>query len=184
MGLGLGSVLPFIVWMVFGAAALANSVPEPETYRTTGYGDPTPATLDGARVITTEEAYNLWEQGQSAFIDVLPRAERPPGLPEDTLWIDPTRDTVPGAIWLPNTGFGKLSAARTAYLKHGLDRASGGDLTKPLVFLCLSNCWMSWNAARRALLELGFTSVIWYPDGTDGWEQAGHPTETIDALPK
>ena len=40
-----------------------------------------------------------------------------------------------------------------------------------LVFYCLRSCWMSWNAARRAL-AIGYTNVVWYPDGTDGWEDA------------
>jgi rhodanese-related sulfurtransferase len=32
---------------------------------------------------------------------------------------------------------------------------------------------MSWNAAKRAL-ELGYANIIWYPEGADGWEKAGH----------
>jgi hypothetical protein len=35
---------------------------------------------------------------------------------------------------------------------------------------------MSWNAARRAL-EWGYTAVIWYPDGTDGWDFEDLPLE-------
>ena len=35
---------------------------------------------------------------------------------------------------------------------------------------------MSWNAARRAI-AMGYTSVAWYPDGTDGWSQAGQPLQ-------
>jgi rhodanese-related sulfurtransferase len=32
---------------------------------------------------------------------------------------------------------------------------------------------MSWNAAKRAL-EMGYRRVVWYPDGTDGWQAAGY----------
>jgi PQQ-dependent catabolism-associated CXXCW motif protein len=40
------------------------------------------------------------------------------------------------------------------------------------VFFCLKDCWMSWNAGKRAL-SLGYTNVIWFPEGTDAWQQAG-----------
>ena len=33
---------------------------------------------------------------------------------------------------------------------------------------------MGWNAVQH-LVGAGFTEVYWYPDGTDGWVQAGHP---------
>jgi rhodanese-related sulfurtransferase len=33
---------------------------------------------------------------------------------------------------------------------------------------------MSWNAAKRAV-SWGYTDVLWYPDGTDGWQEAGLP---------
>jgi hypothetical protein len=40
------------------------------------YHGSTPATLAGARVLTTAEAAALWRAG-AAFIDVLPHAPRP-----------------------------------------------------------------------------------------------------------
>ena len=33
-----------------------------------------------------------------------------------------------------------------------------------------------WNAAKRAV-EWGYSSVIWYPLGSDGWESANLPLE-------
>ena len=65
---------------------------------------------------------------------------------------------------------------------RNLASASGGDKRKPLVFYCLRNCWMSWNAAKRAV-ELGYDSVIWFPDGTDGWSQAGLPLSESEPRP-
>ncbi|MEM7239896.1 MAG: PQQ-dependent catabolism-associated CXXCW motif protein, partial [Pseudomonadota bacterium] len=47
-----------------------------------------------------------------------------------------------------------------------------------LVF-CLAGCWMSWNAAKRAL-EYGYTDVYWYPDGTDGWDFSGYELEEAE----
>ena len=62
------------------------------------------------------------------------------------------------------------------YFRTGLEKATGGDKAKPLVFYCLRDCWMSWNAAKRAI-AVGYRDVSWYPDGTDGWSEAGHPLE-------
>jgi PQQ-dependent catabolism-associated CXXCW motif protein len=52
-----------------------------------------------------------------------------------------------------------------------------------VVVFCLRDCWMSWNAARRAV-AWGYTNVIWYPDGTDGWQVADLPLEQVQPLPR
>ena len=84
-------------------------------------------------------------------------------------------DSIPGAIWLPNTGFEALSPDEAAYLQAGLDHATKGNRDQPIVIFCRADCWMSWNVAKRAL-ELGYTQVIWYPDGPEGWvTQAVNP---------
>ena len=89
--------------------------------------------------------------------------------------------SIPGSIWLPDTGYGALAAATEDYLKQGLARATGGDKAKLLVVYCQASCWMSWNAAKRAL-SFGYANVAWYPDGTDGWEAAGLPL--VEAQPE
>ena len=61
--------------------------------------------------------------------------------------------------------------------------ASGSDPNRMLVFYCLANCWMSWNAAKRAL-AMGYTHVAWYPDGTDGWTTDHLPLELRTPLPR
>ena len=48
-----------------------------------------------------------------------------------------------------------------------------------LLFFCLADCWMSWNAAKRAQ-EYGYTSVLWYPEGTDGWRFEDWPVEKVE----
>ncbi|HZZ62377.1 MAG TPA: hypothetical protein VFE63_14600, partial [Roseiarcus sp.] len=58
-------------------ARAAEAPPEPASYRQSDYRAPTPATLKGARVLTTAEAAALWRSGAAAFIDVLPQAPRP-----------------------------------------------------------------------------------------------------------
>ena len=43
-------------------------------------------------------------------------------------------------------------------------------MNRKIVFYCLKNCWMSWNAAKRAK-TFGYTQVLWYPGGTEGWRK-------------
>jgi PQQ-dependent catabolism-associated CXXCW motif protein len=147
---------------------------EPEIYRSENYRAPTPPTLRGGLVISTLEAEAIWRAGTAVFVDVLPHVPRPPNLPAGTLWRESRRLNIPGSIWLPDTGYGELSAAAEAYLRFGLERITGGDRAKLLVIYCLRDCWMSWNAAKRAV-SWGYTGVIWYPDGADGWQDAGLP---------
>jgi PQQ-dependent catabolism-associated CXXCW motif protein len=157
-----------------GSARGQDPVPEPDGYRLEDYRAPTPATLKGARVVTTDEAAALWRAGGAVFVDVMPRPPRPAALPADTVWRDKPRRNIPGSIWLPDTGYGALAAAAESYFRTGLERAAAGDQTKALVFYCLKDCWMSWNAAKRAL-AMGYLNVVWFPAGTDGWEEAGLP---------
>jgi len=158
------------------AANAADGIPEPEGYRTENYRAAVPATLKGARVVTTEDAEAIWHAGSAVFIDVLPHAPKPPNLPPDTVWRDKPRFNIPGSVWLPDTGYGALAVPTEDYLRTGLSRATRSDRTKLLVFYCQANCWMSWNAAKRAL-SIGYTNVAWYPEGTDGWQQADLPVE-------
>ena len=61
--------------LVLASGAAAGQTPpadEPESYRTENYRAPTPATLRGARVVSTTEAQAIWREGSAAFIDVLP----------------------------------------------------------------------------------------------------------------
>jgi len=157
--------------------------PEPAGYRTENYRAPTPAGLAGARTVTTAEAAALWRDKAALFVDVMPQAPRPKTLPADVIWRDKPRLDIPGSFWLPDTGYGELAAATEAYLRNGLATLTGGDRGKALVIYCQLDCWMSWNAAKRAV-SWGYGNVIWYPDGTDGWEMAGLPLEPAQPLPR
>jgi PQQ-dependent catabolism-associated CXXCW motif protein len=160
----------------------AESPPEPESYRTADYRAATPATLRGARVIATASAAAIWREDASVFIDVLPRPPKPANLPQGTVWREEPHESIPRATWLPNVGFGELAPVTEEYFRRGLASASAGNLDKPLVFFCLSDCWMSWNAAKRAL-GYGYRNVIWYPEGTDGWRQEGLPLVRVEPHP-
>ena len=122
------------------------------------------------------------ESGGAVPIDVLPRPPRPKGLPEGTIWRPRPRYNIPGSVWLPNTGFGALSEEVEGYFHDNLESLTEGDKDRPLLFYCLADCWMSWNAAKRAI-AYGYTGVRWFPEGTDAWTAMGLPTEKSDPVP-
>ena len=174
------------MWRVVACLALlvgAAAPLEPPGYRMDDYRSPTPAGLHGATVLNTEEAHTLWMKRQAAFIDVLPRPPRPEGLPAGTIWRPKPRSDIPGSVWLPDTGYGALAPVMEAYFERGLQQALAGDHDRMLIFYCQENCWMSWNAAKRAM-TLGYTHVAWYRDGTDGWVAQGFPTEAREPVPR
>ncbi|MGJ4946347.1 PQQ-dependent catabolism-associated CXXCW motif protein [Bradyrhizobium sp. HKCCYLS1011] len=175
--------IAFAVLLLSAQAHADDRAREPEGYRTENYRAPVPATLAGARVLSTEEAEAIWRAKSGAFVDVLPRPPKPKSLPAGTVWRDQPRRDIPGSIWLPDTGYGILAAATEDYLKRGLERMSGGDRGRFLVFYCLADCWMSWNAAKRAL-SYGYTNVAWYPEGTDGWAAADLPLADVQPEPR
>lgn len=160
---------------------LAQAVAEPEGYRGEPYRAAVPETLDGALVLDAKAARALWWSGRVAFVDAMPAPERPANLPEGTLWRDAPRETVPGAIWLANTGYQGLDPETADYFRDGLRAATEGDPQMPVVFFCQRDCWMSWNAAKRAMAE-GYARVAWFPEGVDGWREAGWPLETVAAF--
>jgi len=158
-------------------------VPEPDSYRTENYRAPVPATLAGARVLSTGEAEAIWRAKTGVFIDVLPRAPKPKNLPEGTVWRDKPRFNIPGSVWLPDTGYGALAPPTEDYLRYGLARASGDNKQALLVIYCQADCWMSWNAAKR-ILSYGYPNVAWYPEGTEGWERANLPVTESQPEPR
>ncbi|MBU2961075.1 PQQ-dependent catabolism-associated CXXCW motif protein [Citreicella sp. C3M06] len=160
--------------MLLPALAVAQ---EPDGFRMAQYRAPVPETLSGATVVSAQDAHALWQQG-AAFIDVLPRPPKPDTLPEGTIWREEPRQSIPGATWLPNVGYGEIAEVTDAYFRAGLDHATGGDRARQLVIFCLDDCWMSWNAAKRAL-GYGYSAVAWMPTGTDGWSAEDYPTEQL-----
>ncbi|MBX2879287.1 MAG: PQQ-dependent catabolism-associated CXXCW motif protein [Granulosicoccus sp.] len=155
-----------VVVALFAHALLA--VEEPEGYRTELYDDLVPATLTGATVVNALEVQKLQQDMAAVVIDVIPEQRRPDDLPDGQLWFPVSHKGVPGAIWLPDTGFGVLSEVTEEYFKEHLASATGQNAQHPVVFYCRSNCWMSWNAAKRAL-SYGYKKVYWFADGIDDW---------------
>ena len=182
LGLTLGAMgLPGVpAALELGTECVAE---EPSGYRMSEFRTPVPCTLAGARVVSTENLRRLIAEQPTVLVDVLPAPRRPEGLSEDAIWKPPARSNISGSVWLPNTGFGVLPLEEEAYLRANLERATEGDPSRHVVFYCLADCWMSWNAARRAL-EWGYPSVVWYPFGSDGWEAAGLPLVEASPVPR
>ncbi|MBK1668540.1 hypothetical protein CKO28_10900 [Rhodovibrio sodomensis] len=156
-------------------AQAASEVPLPDGYRMSDYSAPVPERLPGATTIDAARAAALLAGGDAVFIDVIPTPPRP----EDrTQWNPPTKSSLPTAHWLPNVGRGDIPAGTDAYYREQLRRLTGGDKTRALVIFCKPNCWMSWNAAKRAL-HYEYSEVYWFPGGTAAWREAGHELERV-----
>ena len=116
-----------------GTAGADPAVPEPQGYHGEPYLSPVPDTLSGATVMDAAAAARAQAEG-AVLIDVLPQVRRPEGLPAGTLFRVPRHDTIPGAVWLPGTGYQALAPGDEAAFFAALDRLTRGDKAAPLVF--------------------------------------------------
>lgn len=161
-----------------GVFMSAYAVEQPDGYRMEDYDAPVPDEAPGAITISDETAYALWRTGKVVIVDVMPDIKKPKGLPEGMKWKGRTRRSMPGALWWPEVGFGALEPSIVANFKANLDEATGGDKSAPILFLCRQDCWMSWNASKRAA-TYGYETVFWYPDGSTGWQFWDYPVEIL-----
>lgn len=161
--------------------AADSSAFDPETgYRIAHYRAAVPATVPGGTRIDLDSVDRLIKGG-ILLLDVM--ASTGAGLNVETgQWqlANPHR-SIPGAVWLPDVGRGQLKPVLQTYLAQNMTRLSGGDLDKPILVFCQSDCWMGWNAVQR-IAKLGYTRIYWYPEGTDGWMEWGDRT-LVDTEP-
>jgi PQQ-dependent catabolism-associated CXXCW motif protein len=136
-------------------------------YRIKHYQAPAPTSVPGGTRVSLEELQALAKDKAAILLDV---------MSADGAVIDPTtgnwqlkkpRTHMPGSVWLPNVGRGVLTPALDAYYRDNLERFTGGRRDQPIVIYCQADCWMGWNAVKRAA-SYGYTGLYWYPDGTDG----------------
>jgi len=166
--------------LAFGNTALAEPFDvDPETgYRMERYRAAVPASIPGGTTVDTAVVKRAFETGDMVFIDVFP----PKGMGADPLngsWlITEPRLSIPGTTWLPEVGRGFLEPEHEAFFRRNLSRLSNNNLSAPLLFFCTSDCWQSWNAAKRAI-SWGYDNVHWYPNGTDGWLEHGNSVTEI-----
>jgi PQQ-dependent catabolism-associated CXXCW motif protein len=165
-----------------GMARAAPDVPQPEGYRLDDYNAAVPDAVPGAQTIHTDALHALTTSHELVLVDVLPAPRRPPGMRPDAPWLPVPRRDIPGSLWLPEIGRGAIPPELDAWMERKLEAATGGDHDRPVVFYCRANCWMSWNAAKRAVAH-GWRTVLWYPDGAEAWEAAGLPLAEAHPAP-
>lgn len=170
------------------AAPIRIAASDPGLYNEAGlrmkqYRAPTPAMVPHAQTVDTSRLRALLESERPLLIDVLGVTVRPETAELGAAWLPADeRYSLPGAVWLPNVGHGTLDLAMRTYLQTHLQRLTGGDRQRPLVFFCVRDCWMSWNAVQHAH-GLGYRNLYWYPGGTDDWRAGGGPLERVDPVP-
>lgn len=162
-----------------GAAWADPAVPVLEGYRMDNYRTAVPDTVPGAAVLHTAEVQALVASGGAVLVDVLPAPRRPDAMRPGVPWLPPRHLGLPGSLWWPEVGRGALPPATEARLRQRLQEVSADRPGGLVVFYCLPDCWMSWNAARRAA-AMGVRAA-WYPEGVDGWIAAGLPMEELRA---
>ncbi|WP_425408705.1 rhodanese-like domain-containing protein [Hyphococcus sp.] len=123
---------------------------------------PTPSSIPGGQIITTKGLVELIQGRQTPFLllDIL-------GGPE----------ILPGAVFaVPAHQAGNFNDQTQREFGGFLQQMTGGDKETPLVLYCQSTqCWMSYNAALRAI-NMGYTNVLWYRGGIEAWKAAGQQT--------
>ena len=170
-----------LVSLVFGLLNFSTYVQsnelveEPDDYKLDNYRSATPETLSGATVVGALVAKELYDNGEVIFIDVLPSPKRPEALPESEIWLPKKRLNIPGSVWLADVGFGVLSDELNHYFTSNLEQLNKLN-KKGMLFYCKANCWMSWNAAKRAI-NFGYSNVFWFPGGTDDWSSQDYVLE-------
>lgn len=136
------------------------------TLRTTGYHAPTPRQIPGGRVVRTVELKAMLEKEPRPYlIDVLGGG---------------VHRTIAGAFWMSGAGAGDMGKEEEQRFLDAIAKFAGGDRNRLLVFFCSdSECWLSHNAALRAIAA-GYTNVMWYRGGLGAWLHADFPMALSD----
>ena len=122
----------------------------------------TPNQIPGGQVITTKGLVELMQNPRGVNVLVLDALGTPQQLP--------------GAISaVAASQSGSFNDPTQQQLGQWLQQMTRGRKDTPLVFYCQGpQCWMSYNAALRAI-NLGYQNVLWYRGGLDAWQRAGLP---------
>jgi PQQ-dependent catabolism-associated CXXCW motif protein len=137
-------------------------------FRTSRYRSPVPDNVPGGSTISAAEVAVLVKDKNAILLDV---------MPSDGAGLDPAtgewhmtnpRQDIPGSVWLPDVGRGQLTPAMNGYFRDNLAKLTAGNVSRPVIVYCQADCWMSWNAVKRAA-TYGYTALYWFPEGSDGW---------------
>jgi len=123
----------------------------------------TPRTLDGATVVSAEEAKALMDDGV-LMVDARVAHEY-------------AEEYIKGAVNVP---YKEKSAKRVDY-DASLDRFDlsklPGDKSTPMIFYCnAGRCWKSYKACKVAI-RAGYSRVYWLRGGIPEWKAKGLPVE-------
>ncbi len=160
-----------LISVLFVIACAGSIATEKELYRGLPYRAPTTQIPpDGVKRISAaklEQALNA--KVSLVLIDVYGAIFREESLDFDGEWlVSSPRKNIPGSVWLPNVGKQSLKPVVEKYYRNQLTELTDNNRASLLVIYCMEDCWMSWNAAKRAH-EWGYTNVRWFREGVDGW---------------
>ena len=171
--------LAVAAWAAAVLVACRTAPPEPAGYWSGPTDAPVPATLHGGRVLHGRALHRLLGT-HPVLVDVSNAPRRPPTLAPGSAWLPPAHTDIPGSVWIPGAGLADIPPAVDVLYRSTLQGATGGDLRRPVIVYCHAHCWLSWNAARRAV-SYGYLNVCWYPDGVEGWRSSGGPLAPVEA---
>lgn len=135
-------------------------VPPVPQLRQGEFAAPTPTSLPGGFLVTTEQLANALNQGMVVvLVDVYGGTYNIPG----------------SFVGVPMGGPGTFQDAMQQQVSLWLFQITGGNPAQAIVFYCSDpNCWLSYNAALRAVAA-GFSNVYWYRGGLQAWQMSGLP---------
>lgn len=157
------------------APAWAEDAPfDPVTgYRVSQYRGVVLAAPPGVARVGARQVARLTDRHAAILIDVVPAEGGVRDAVTGDWRLARPAATIPGAHWFPEAGRGHLEPAIARWFADGVSRLHRADPQQPLIVFCLADCWMSWNAALR-LHRAGYTHVLWFAEGADGWRDLGH----------
>jgi len=141
-------------------------------YRIARYRSPTPESVPGGKRIVADDVSGLIGAQRALLVDVMP-SEGGRADPKSGIWhLLKPHHNIAGSTWLADVGLGVLSPDQSRYFTANLARLTRGDKSRAIIFYCKADCWMAWNAVRRAT-DLGYQNIYWLSEGTDGWTDWG-----------
>lgn len=134
-------------------------VPPTSDLHTGNPHSPTPTAIPGGQVITTVGLKQLasGQYGPFLLLDILGQQQGLPGAIRAT----------------PAAQAGSFQDEVQGQYGQFLQQMTQGKADTPIVVYCLSTeCWLSYNAALRAI-NLGYKNVLWYRGGIEAWQVNG-----------
>jgi PQQ-dependent catabolism-associated CXXCW motif protein len=160
------------------SAADPNVVAEPEGFWSGPIESAVPETIRGGKVIHADDVETLLKKQNAVIVDVSSMPKRPEGMALDAPWLPLPHESIPGTVWIPEVGMAELSDRLDEFFQAQLVDITGNDLDRVLIVYCHERCWLSWNAAKRAI-GYGYRNVHWFPEGVEGWRASGRPVEVV-----